>query len=62
MVTFRKGGRCKPRPNTAYRVEAVDAEAGSVRLIGPKDKTIDWQPARWGSDQAQAFVEREQEF
>ena len=62
IVTFRKGGRGKPRPGIGYHVDQVDADRGSVRLIGPKDKAIDWQPARWGADQAEAFVEREEEF
>ena len=41
IVTFRKGAKGQPRPGIGYRVEAVDADAGSVRLIGPKDKAID---------------------
>ena len=62
VVTFRKGGRGKPRPGIGYRVDQVDDDAGSVRLIGPKDKAIGWRPARWGADVAEAFTEVEQEF
>jgi ATP-dependent exoDNAse (exonuclease V) alpha subunit len=40
----------------------VDADRGTVRLLGPKDKAIDWRPARWGADQAEAFTEVSQEF
>ncbi|BAK67367.1 hypothetical protein SLG_26920 [Sphingobium sp. SYK-6] len=44
----------------AYRVESIDAEAGTVSLARPQGKSIAWSPARWGGDQAEAFVEVEQ--
>jgi len=44
------------------RDEAVDGEAGTVRQIGPKNKPLIWSPAVSGGDQAEAFVEVEQEF
>ena len=64
IVTFRKSTKGKPRPGVGYRVEAVDAQAGTVRLVppNPKAKTHDWKPARWGSAYAEAFAEVEQEF
>lgn len=62
VVTFRKGAKGKPRPGIDYRIEAVDAEAGTVRLVPERGKTHDWQPARWGGDHAEAFAEVEQEF
>jgi len=63
IVTFRKGAsKGQPRPGIGYRVDAVDADAGTVRLIGPKEKALTWSPARSGGDQAEAFVEVEQEF
>lgn len=63
IVTFRKGsGTGQPRPGIGYRVDAVNGEAGTVRLLGPKDKALLWSPAVSGGDQAEAFVEVEQEF
>jgi ATP-dependent exoDNAse (exonuclease V) alpha subunit len=63
IVTFRKGsGKGQPRPGIGYRVDTVDGEAGTVRLIGPKDKPLLWLPAVSGGDQAEAFWEVEQEF
>jgi conjugative relaxase-like TrwC/TraI family protein len=62
IVTFRKGAKLQPRPGIGYRIEAVDAETGTVRLLDPKGKAVAWQPARWGADQAEAFTEVEQEF
>lgn len=63
IVTFPKGsGKGQPCPGIGYRVDAVDGEAGTVRLIGPKDKPLTWSPAASGSDQAEAFVEVSQEF
>ncbi|MDM7955927.1 MobF family relaxase [Blastomonas sp.] len=63
IVTFRKGaGKGQPRPGIGYKVDAVDADAGTVRLIGEKDTPIIWSPAMSGGDRAEAFVEVEQEF
>ncbi len=62
IVTFRKGSKGKPRPGIGYHIEAVDAEAGTVRLVPQRGKPHDWQPARWGGDHAEAFREVEQEF
>lgn len=62
IVAFRKSEKGRPRAGISYRVEAVDADAGTVRLVPAKGKAHDWQPARWGSAQAEAFVEVEQEF
>lgn len=38
IVTFRKSAKGKPRPGVGYRVEAVDAQAGTVRLVPPNPK------------------------
>lgn len=62
IVAFRKSEKGRPRAGIGYRVEAVDAECGTVRLVPAKGKAHDWQPARWGAAQAEAFVEVEQEF
>ncbi|MHA6720205.1 hypothetical protein ACX40Y_12225 [Sphingomonas sp. RS6] len=63
IVTFRKGaGKGQPRPGIGYRVDSVDADAGTVRLLGPKGKLITWSPSVSGGDQAEAFVEVTQEF
>ncbi|MET4898979.1 AAA family ATPase [Sphingomonadaceae bacterium jetA1] len=62
IVAFRKSEKGRPRAGIGYRVESVDAESGAVRLVPDKGKTHDWQPARWGAAQAEAFVEVEQEF
>ena len=62
IVTFRKGAKGMPCPGVGYRVEGVDADAGTVQLADPKGKAIAWAPARWGADQAEAFTEVEQEF
>ncbi|WP_174278519.1 MobF family relaxase [Sphingomonas bacterium] len=62
ILTFREGAKGKPRPGIGYRIDSVDAEAGTVRLVPPRGKTHDWHPARWGSTHAEAFTEVSQEF
>ncbi|MCV0382818.1 MAG: relaxase domain-containing protein [Erythrobacter sp.] len=63
IVTFRRGSReQRLSRGRAYRVEAIDAEAGTISLATPQGKAITWSPARWGGDQAEAFVEIEQEL
>lgn len=69
LVTFRKSEKGRPRAGVGHRVEAVDVATGTVRLmpeVPAKRRTapqpIDWQPACWGADVAEAFVEVEQEF
>lgn len=62
VVTFREGAKGKPRPGIGYRIEAVDPDLGTVRIVPPKGKAHDWQPARWGSSHAEAFAEISQEF
>lgn len=69
IVTFRKGGKGRPRAGAGHRVEAVDPATGTVRLMPEKSakaraapKPIGWQPARWGADVAEAFTEVHQEF
>jgi len=63
IVTFRRGSReQRLSRGRAYRVDAIDAEAGTVSLATPQGKSVTWSPARWGGDQAEAFVEVEQEF
>jgi hypothetical protein len=63
IVTFRRGSReQRLSRGRAYRVEATDAEAGTVSLATPPGKSVAWSPARWGGDQAEAFVEVEQEL
>ena len=48
IVILRKGEKGRPRPGIGYRVEAVDAETGTVRLVPDKGKAHDWRPAQWG--------------
>ena len=63
LVTFRRGSReQRLSSGRAYRVEAIDAKEGTVSLATPQGKSVDWSPGRWGSDQAEAFVEIEQEL
>lgn len=65
MVLFmRERGPSKRRLSRgrAYRVEAVDAKAGMVSLATPQGKAVIWSPAKSGGDQAEAFVEVEQEL
>lgn len=63
IVTFRRGSREQQLSRgRAYRVESIDAEAGTVSLATPQGKPVTWSPARWGGDQAEAFVEVEQEL
>lgn len=69
IVTFRKSEKGHPRAGIGHRVEAVDPATGTVRLIPDKrarqrtdPKPVDWQPARWGADAAEAFTEAQQEF
>ena len=57
VVTFRQGNRdARLSRGRAYRVEAVDAEAGTVSLVSPQGKRVAWSPARWGGDQAEAYA------
>ena len=63
IVTFRRGSReQRLSRGRAYRIESIDAEAGTVSLATPQGKSVAWSPARWGGDQAEAFVEIEQEL
>ena len=64
IVTFREAAKGKPRPGVGYRIDSVDAQNGTVRLVppNPKAKSHDWQPARWGGDHAEAFAQVQQEF
>ena len=62
IVAFRKSEKGRPRAGIGYRVEAVESERGTVRLVPERGKAHDWQPARWGSAQVEAFIEVEQEF
>lgn len=69
IVVFRKSEKGRPRAGVGHRVESVDTATGTVRLLPDKrprqrtePKPIDWQPARWGADDAEAFVEVAQEF
>tara|TARA_Y100001947_G_scaffold158768_1_gene172963 strand:+ start:1516 stop:4278 length:2763 start_codon:yes stop_codon:yes gene_type:complete len=63
IVTFRRGSReQRLSQGRAYRVRAVNADAGTVSLTTPQGKAVAWSPARWGGDQAEAFVEVEQEL
>ncbi|MCV0382808.1 MAG: AAA family ATPase [Erythrobacter sp.] len=63
IVTFRRGSReQRLSRGRAYRVESIDADMGTVSLATPQGKSVAWSPARWGGDQAEAFVEVEQEL
>lgn len=63
VVTFRQGNRdARISRGRAYRVHAVDAEAGTVALVSPQGKRVAWSPARWGGDQAEAYTETQAEF
>ena len=63
IVTFRRGSReQRLSRGRAYRVESIDAEAGTVSLATPQGKSVAWSPARWGGDQAKAFIDVEQEL
>jgi hypothetical protein len=62
IVTFRQSEKGRPRPGKGYRVDAVNAQTGTVRLVPHKGRAHDWQPARWGAYQAEAFTEVQHEF
>jgi conjugative relaxase-like TrwC/TraI family protein len=62
IVIFRKSEKGKPRPGKGYRVDAVDTQTGTVRLVPDQGRIHDWQPARWGADQADVFTEVDVEF
>jgi ATP-dependent exoDNAse (exonuclease V) alpha subunit len=63
VVTFRQGNRdARISRGRAYRVDADDAEAGTVALVSPQGKRVAWSPARWGGDQAEAYTEAQAEF
>lgn len=38
-----------PASATGYRIDSVDARAGTIRLVPPKGKPHDWQPAHWAA-------------
>jgi hypothetical protein len=61
-VTFRQSKKGRPRPGKGYRVDAVNAQTGTVRLVPDKGRAHDWQPTHWGPDQAEAFTQVEHEF
>lgn len=47
IVTFRKGsGKGQPRLGIGYRVDAVNAEAGTVRLLGQRTSRSSGRPQR----------------
>ena len=47
VVTFRQGNRdARISRGRAYRVDAIDAEAGTVALVSPQGKRVSWSPAR----------------
>jgi len=65
----REAEKERPRSGIGHHVEAVVPATGTVRLRPDKrprqraeSKSVDWQPARWGADVAEAFVEVPQEF
>lgn len=63
IVTFRKGiGKGQPRPGVGYRVEAIDADTDTIRLVDPSNRSLIWSPSVENADQAEAFIEVEQEF
>ena len=69
IVVFRKSEKGRPRAGIGHRVEAVDAATGTVRLLPDKrarqctePRPVNWQPARWSADVAEAFTEVAQEF
>ena len=48
IVTFRRGSReQRLSQGRAYRVRAVNADAGTVSLTTPQGKAVAWSPARW---------------
>ncbi|MFA6125653.1 MAG: exonuclease V subunit alpha, partial [Sphingomonas sp.] len=47
---------------TAYRVDAIDPSANTLRLLDPANQAITWNPAQGGADQAEAYAEVRQEF
>lgn len=58
IITFRRGSReQRLSKGIGYHVAAIDADAGTVALVSPKGRKVDWSPARWGGDQAEAFDE-----
>jgi len=63
VVIFRKGGEDgQPRRNTGYRVESVNAESGTVRLLDPEGKVLTWSPGDGSAANADAFAQVEQQF
>jgi len=50
------------RRDTAYRVDAIDPSANTLRLLDPANQAITWNPAQGGADQAEAYAEAPQEF
>jgi hypothetical protein len=63
IVTFRQGGEDgAPRRNPGYRVESVDAEAGTVRLLDPEDTPLLWCPGDRSGAHADAFAQVHQEL
>lgn len=62
VVIFCKGGEDgAPRRNTGYRVESVDAEGGTVRLLDSEGQALTWSPGDGSAANADAFTEAQQE-
>lgn len=62
-MTFRQGGEDGTwRRNTGYRVEPVDAEADTVRLLDPEDTPLTWSPGDNSGAQADAFTQVHQKL
>jgi len=63
IIIFRKGGEDgTPRRNTGYRVEQVNAETGTLKLLDPGGKPMLWSPAASGSVEADIYTEIAQEL
>jgi hypothetical protein len=43
------------RRETAYRVDAIDPDANTLRLLDPANQAITWDPAQGGADPAEAY-------
>lgn len=63
IVTFRQSEKGRPRPGKGYRIETVDTDTGTVRLVpdkeGPRPRLA---AGPLGADQAEVFTEVEHEF
>lgn len=61
-VRFRQDYAAGVRKGVYYGVTGVDSQSGTVKLSEPSGRSIDWNPAQWGSATAEAYATTSREL